>query len=279
MTEIALRKMASISSAATASLEEIIYAILSITPSTLGLLESTYYPGDNQITTDEIAAVARVMEKHDLEPENTRVRKSKDGDKIVYDILQASAQTNTMLETRLKGSAIPIKVLQQSSGGKRIDDATIQLVRGDHSHEMLKICGHLTKAIRYSANDTQTCYLMDYLESFTTGSLEAYRRSMKHWVEDQNPRVESIFGFVEPYRDPYGVRCEWRGVVSIADPTETAKLATLVNSSTKFIQMLPWAVPNVNNGKGPFEKTEFQPPHFSIVHGQSLSLEYLKLRF
>jgi dipeptidyl-peptidase-3 len=197
------------------------------------------------------------MENHGLEPEKTRVRKSKDGNKIVYDILQASAQTNTMLETRLKGSAIHTKVLQHNGGSQHLTDATIQVVRGDHSQEMSNICDHLTKAIRFSANKTQTRYFMNYLESFTTGSLEAYRRSMKHWVKDYNPRVESIFGFFEPYRDPYGVRREWRGVVSIADSVETAKLATLVNSSTKFIQTLPWAVSNVNNGKGPFEKVEF----------------------
>ncbi|PCG94241.1 Dipeptidyl-peptidase 3 [Penicillium occitanis (nom. inval.)] len=33
----------------------------------------TCYPGDIEIATDEIAAVARAMEKHGLEPENIRV--------------------------------------------------------------------------------------------------------------------------------------------------------------------------------------------------------------
>jgi dipeptidyl-peptidase III len=272
MSESALRKMASISSTATAALEKVIVAMLSTHPSTLGLSESAYYPGDVEITRDEIAAVARVMEKHAVEPENTRLRKGMRGNTVVYNILQASAQTNDLLESQLRGSAIPINVLQQGSGGQDVNDTTIRIVRGDHSEEMSKICEHLTKALRFSANDTQTRCIMEYLESFKTGSLEAYRRSMKHWVEDYNPRVESIFGFVEPYRDPYGVRCEWRGIVSITDPEETAKLATLVNSSTKFIQELPWAVPGVNNGTGPFEKFEFQAPHFSIVHGELLSL-------
>lgn len=74
---------------------------------------------------------------------------------------------------------------------------------------------------------------------------------MKRGIEDYNLRVE----------------CEWRGVISIADPQQSAKLTALVNSSTKFVRSLPWAVPNVNNGKGPFEKLEFQAPNFSIVHG------------
>jgi dipeptidyl-peptidase III len=72
---------------------------------------------------------------------------------------------------------------------------------------------------------------------------------------------------IEPYRDPYGVRCEWRGVISVADPEETAKLTTLVKDSTKFIRTLPWAVPGINDGKGPFEKNEFRAPDFSVVYG------------
>lgn len=249
-----------------AALEKVIDPMLSTTPTTLGLSDSTYYLGDEKMTRDEIASLAHVMENHALEPENTRVRKSMNGNKAVYDILVASAQTNSTLGDQLKGTAILINFLS-SGGNDRLNEATIRLERGDHSREMSKICENLLKAIRFAANDTQARYIMDYIDSFTSGSLEAYRRSMKRWVEDHNPRVESIFGFVEPYRDPYGVRCEWRAVVSIADPQQTAKLTALVDSSADFIRTLPWAVSNVNDGKGPFEKVDFQAPHFSIVHG------------
>lgn len=43
------------------------------------------------------------MEKSALEAENTRVRKSMDGKLAVYEVLQASAQTNDALEDHLKG--------------------------------------------------------------------------------------------------------------------------------------------------------------------------------
>ncbi|PLB54821.1 dipeptidyl peptidase III [Aspergillus steynii IBT 23096] len=262
-----LRSMASISQAATNALDKVIEPMISATPSVLGLSDSAYYLGDAKFTSDEIADVSRVMEEHAVEPENTRIRKSVNGDKTVYDILQASVKTNAEMKDHLKGSDIPMEHLQLSSeDGVEKGNDVIRLERGDHSEEMSRICDSVTKAMRFSSNDTQARYIQDYIESFTTGSLQAYRSCMKRWVEDYNPRVESIFGFVEPYRDPYGVRCEWRGVVSIADPQETAKLTALVNSSTKLIRTLPWAVPDVNDGKGPFEKSEFQAPHFSIVH-------------
>ncbi|KAJ2971703.1 hypothetical protein NUW58_g9342 [Xylaria curta] len=257
-----LRKMAGISQAATTALEAVVEPMLSLTPSALTLSESTYYLGNAGVTFDEIAGIARAMQLNDLEPENTRVHKSIEKDKTVYQVLQASAQSNDELQDYIKGSAIPIDVLQQDSEL----NGTVRLVRGDHSTEMTKICGHLLQAVRFAANDTQARFILDYLESFTSGSLEAYRRSMKNWVQDLYPRVESILGFIEPYRDPYGVRCEWRGVISIADPQETAKLTTLVKDSTKFIRTLPWAVPGDNDGKGPFEKDEFRAPGFSVVH-------------
>lgn len=262
-----LGKMASISQAATTALGAVIRPMMSPTPTALTLSESTYYLGDAEIAFNEIAAIAHVMQLNSLEPENTRVHKSTDSIKTTYQVLQASAQSNAELWNHLKGSAVPIGVLRQGSAETPLD-GVVELVRCDHSAEMTKICEHLLQAVRYAANDTQDRFISDYLESFTTGSLEAYRRPMKNWVQDSYPRVESILGFVAPYRDPYGVRCEWRGVFSVVDPEETAKLATLVQYSTKFIRTLPWAVPGINDGKGPFEKNEFRAPDFSVVRGE-----------
>ncbi|KAI0868251.1 dipeptidyl peptidase III [Hypoxylon argillaceum] len=260
-----LHKMASISEAATAAFQTVIQPMLSLTPAALTLSESAYYLGDTKIAVDEIAAIARAMQLNDLEPENTRINKSTANPGASYQVLQASVHSNDEFQNHAKGSAVPINVLQQGGEDSQLD-GDVRLLRGDHSAEMTKICEHLLQAVRYSANDTQTRFILDYLESFTSGSLEAYRRSMKNWVQDVYPKVESILGFVEPYRDPYGVRCEWRGIISIADADETAKLTTLVKDSNKFIRTLPWAVPGNNDGKGPFEKTEFRAPSFSVVH-------------
>ncbi|PON27672.1 dipeptidyl-peptidase 3 [Trichoderma gamsii] len=104
-----------------------------------------------------------------------------------------------------------------------------------------------------------------YIESFETGSLDAYRKSQRLWVRDKAPRVENIFGFVEPYRDPQGVRAEFEALVAIADDKETLLLTKLVDNSARFIRWLPWATPK-NDGKGPFEKSLFEPPDCSSIH-------------
>lgn len=90
------------------------------------------------------------------------------------------------------------------------------------------------------------------------------------WITDKQPRVENIFGFVEPYRDPSGTRADFEGLVAISDPNETKLLTQLVVHSAKFIRRLPWVdgKSTENDGKGPFEKALFEPPDFSSIHGR-----------
>lgn len=252
----ALRKIASISPKATTALEKIIDPFLSTPPFSLGFpdenSQSNYYPGEERITHEDIATLAKVMEKYSIEPENTRVRKFMDGSKLTFAILQASAETTNTINQLYENGL----------------EAMIHIERGDHASEMSKICSALTEAVKYAANLEQTTLLSDYVKSFSTGNLDVYRKSQKTWVTDISPRVENILGFVEPYRDPYGVRAEWEGAVCISDPDETRKLKALVDCSTKFIRTLPWAVPDDNDGKGPFEASLFQAPDFAIVHGR-----------
>lgn len=237
-------------------MEKIIDPMLSVPPYSLGFPDeknqSAYYPGEERISKDDVAAIARVMEKHSIEPENTRVRKVVDGTKLTFEILQASAETGPKSEN-LDGDGL---------------EAIVRVQRGDHAAEMSKICSALNEAIKYTANDKQKALLSELIDSFSTGSLEAYRRAQKIWVTDISPRVDHVLGFVEPYRDPYGVRAEWEGVACITDPEETRRLKAFVDGSSEFILRLPWAVPGENDGKGPFEKSRFEAPDFTITHGK-----------
>ncbi|UQC90711.1 dipeptidyl-peptidase 3 [Colletotrichum lupini] len=112
--------------------------------------------------------------------------------------------------------------------------SSVKLVMGDHAAELEKI-------------------------------LAKYRESLRNWVKDKAPEIENIFGFVEPYRDPHGIRAEFEGLVAIADAAETRKLTRLNENSTQFIRKLPWASPE-NDGKGVFEKSLFDPPDLSSIH-------------
>ncbi|KAH8813356.1 peptidase family M49-domain-containing protein [Xylogone sp. PMI_703] len=230
--------------------------MLSIPPFSLGYpgiaSQSAYYPSEIPITAGEIDIVSRALEERSIYPENTRIRKTNPQGAIVYDILQASVDTDTE----------PLQFQLENSTN------IIRIIRGDHSKELQEICNALNEASKYAANDTQRKFLSEYIASFRTGSLHDYRDSQRTWISDKSPHVENIFGFVEPYRDPSGIRSEFEGLVAISHPEETNLLRKLVGKSATFIRRLPWATgnPTDNDGKGPFEKSLFEPPDFTSIH-------------
>lgn len=236
-------------------------ALLAPVPSGLGfpseVAQSSYYPGNLRISRQEIVAVSNVLESESIYAENTRIRKCMSGNTVSYDVLQASVAVDTDEPRRLQTRRL------ESEG------ISIRIIRGDHSEELKRICECLKKAQKYAGNPLQERFLSEYMESFTTGEIEAYKSSQRTWIKDFQPSVETVLGFVEPYRDPFGVRAEFEGLVGIVHRGETEVLTTLVENSTKFIQRLPWAIDATeNNGKGPFEKELFENPDFTSLHSE-----------
>jgi dipeptidyl-peptidase-3 len=235
----------------------VIGSIFDIPPYAIGYPDdrnqSGYYLGE-QITRDEIAQVSQVLEKHRIEPENTRMRKLREGSGLVFEVLQASVQCDSS-QRDLEAPEL---------------DAKVRLVRGDHTQDLSKVCSALQQAIKYASNKHQETFLCELLKSFQTGSLNAYREALKAWLLDAAPKIETILGFVEPIRDPHGVRAEWEGIITISDEDASAKLKDLVRNSTKYVRTLPWAVEGVNDGKGPFEPARFEAPELTVVHGKTL---------
>lgn len=250
---LVLQQFAARSDKLTSLYADISTSINATPPSILGFpsasAQSSYYPkGD--IQEPDAAKVSKVLEQAHIFPENTRLQKRDDG--AGFDVLIASVETN---------DAVALQTPE--------NETHVTLIKGDHSSDLEKICSELAMAIQYAANDFQKDFLDAYIESFRTGSLDTYRTSLRAWVKDKAPRVENIFGFVEPYRDPYGIRAEFEGLVAIADDEETKLLTRLVENSSTFIRRLPWATSG-NDGKGPFEKTLFDPPDFSSIHSKSI---------
>ena len=201
------------------------------------------------MTREEIDRVSKILGEKSIFPENTRISKSSHSNRNHYDVLQAAVDHKPPVE-------LPVAESRD----------TINLVIGDHSAELERVCESLEAAREYVARFPQRQILEQYLKSFRTGDMEAYRESQRLWVKDIKPSVEAIFGFVEPYRDPYGIRAEFEGVVAIVDVEETEVLSRLVKSSDKYIRQLPWAQnATENNGKGPFEKEMFEPPDFTSL--------------
>jgi dipeptidyl-peptidase-3 len=265
MSREALKKLASVTTQSAALYEEIADAMVDVPPYSLGFpsgkTQSAYYPGEHPMSSEDVRMVSQILEKNGIYPENTRIQKVKNGDHCIFEVLQASID----LCTSPREFIIPAS------------KSVIRLVSGDHCEELTRVCESLREAKKFAANEIQVKFLSQYVESFETGSLNAYRDSQRTWVRDISPRVENIFGFVEPYRDPNGTRAEFEGLVAISEPEETKVLKTLVENSATFIRRLPWAEgATENNGKGLFEKALFEPPDFTSIHSKSDVRTYTK---
>ncbi|KAL8738204.1 MAG: hypothetical protein Q9181_000975 [Wetmoreana brouardii] len=209
---------------------------------------STYYPDSPDITQDEIEQVSAFMAEKKLLPENTRLRKTKDGS---YQLLIASGLGKPPLEG---GDAGPETVfnLTGSLSGK-----TLELVFGDYIEEMAKIALHIKKAGLSAANDTQKQMMDHYAKSFGSGSLNEFKESQKLWVKDIGPMVETNIGFIETYRDPANVRGEWEGLVAMVNKERTEAFQKLVEAAPGMITKLPWS--------SDFEKDKFSAPDFTSL--------------
>lgn len=219
----------------------------------LGFLEdghmTTYYPDSPDILKTEIEAVADWMAAKGLLPENTRLRKNKDGS---FDLLIASAVTSMPAEGSDAGKESTYVLEDGPLKGK-----TINLVFGDHSKEMALIAAECKAAAEFGENQTQKDMYLAYESAFTTGSMNKFKDSQRFWIKDKGPMVESDLGFVETYRDPAGIRGEWEGFASIVNLERTRAFGELVNAAPGLIPLLPW-------GKD-FEKDTFLSPDFTSL--------------
>ena len=259
MSESALRKLSQCSEIASSLYEKMERPLRASLPLALGfpseVAQSSYYPGELRISREEVRDVSNILTKLGVDPENTRLQKSIVGQKSCFDVLQSSVEEDSHPQ-----------VIYDDSG------LLIRLVRGDHKSELSLVCHYLEHAKDSAANPIQKSVMAKYQQSFTTGDMESYRNSQRDWVKDIMPPVEVFFGFIEPYRDPFGVRAEFEGLVGIVNEQETQKLTALVNNSSIFIRRLPWAESQTeNDGKGPFEKEMLESPDFTSLHSRCLS--------
>ena len=139
-------------------------------------------------------------------PENTRLKKTADEN---FQMLIASAVTPSEGDL---GKETKFIMEDGLLAGK-----TIELFYEDYGVEMGAITKEIRAAAENATNSTQKKMHEAYAQSFRDGSLKAFKESQKFWIKDKGPIVESNIGFIEPYRDPAGIRGEWEGFAAVVN--------------------------------------------------------------
>ncbi|ODH21040.1 hypothetical protein ACO22_05723 [Paracoccidioides brasiliensis] len=148
------------------------------------ITQGAYFLSNQQVAREEIGGVSKLLGENEIYQENTRW-------------LQAGISYSSSFSRR--------KLEYSTTSASQLG--------GDNAAKVEEMCACLEEAKSYAANPPYEQAIERDIQSFATGRTEAYRDSQELCVKDMKPAVETILRFVEPYRDPYGVRAEFEGLV------------------------------------------------------------------
>ncbi|NLV53125.1 MAG: dihydrofolate reductase [Bacteroidales bacterium] len=98
------------------------------------------------------------------------------------------------------------------------------------------------KLARPFAEDEQQQKVIDLLISYyETGNLDTFDQYSIAWVENTEPLIDFINGFIECYGDPLGLKCSWESLVNFKDLEATKRTETLSANAQWFEDNSPVA--------------------------------------
>eukprot|EP00493_Phyllostaurus_siculus_P025946 UN26291 len=139
----------------------------------------------------------------------------------------------------------------------KFEDCDITVESGDLHRFMKGVVDNVHTAKDYCSGRREWAMLDGYEKSFRGGSIDDHKEGSKHWVTNKGPNVETYIGFIESYRDPFGVRGEWEGFTAVVNKEVSLMFQDLVDNAPKFLTQLPWL--------NEFEKDKFLRPDFTSL--------------
>ena len=115
------------------------------------------------------------------------------------------------------------------------------VIDGLYGAAIKKIVENL-KLARPFAEDEQQQKVIDLLISYyETGDLKTFDQYSIAWVENTEPLVDFVNGFIECYGDPLGLKCSWESIVNFKDVEATKRTETLSANAQWFEDHSPVA--------------------------------------
>ncbi|MDR2084712.1 MAG: dipeptidyl peptidase 3 [Bacteroidales bacterium] len=94
---------------------------------------------------------------------------------------------------------------------------------GLYDQAIIKIIENLEKAAKLAETPTQQEEIGKLIEYYKTGNLITWDEYNVIWVQNTEPCVDYVNGFIETYGDPLGIKATWESVVNFKDMDATAK--------------------------------------------------------
>lgn len=102
-----------------------------------------------------------------------------------------------------------------------------------------KVTAELEAALAYAPESSREG-LREFIRYLRTGEPDAFRRHSELWVQDREPPVDYVAGFVEVYDDPLGRRGTFEVMVMVEDRAAGQAVRALGQDAAWFEQRMPW---------------------------------------
>lgn len=123
--------------------------------------------------------------------------------------------------------------LVKGADGKIYEDRWT--TQGKYGKTLTKIVEYLRLARPY-AEDAKQQEVIDKLVSYyETGCLKTFDEYSIAWVENTEPLVDFVNGFIESYGDPLGIKNSWESIVNFKD-LEATKRTTILSDSAQWFE-------------------------------------------
>jgi len=107
-------------------------------------------------------------------------------------------------------------------------------IGGKYSDKIEKIVANLKLARPYAEDELQQKIIDKLIEYYTEGNLKTFDEYSILWVQNTEPLIDFVNGFIECYGDPLGLKCSWESIVNFKDLEATKRTETLSNNAQWF---------------------------------------------
>lgn len=105
---------------------------------------------------------------------------------------------------------------------------------GKYGNALKKIVENLKLARPYAEDSKQQDVIDKLVKFYETGDLKTFDEYSIAWVENTEPLVDFVNGFIECYGDPLGLKCSWESIVNFKDLEATKRTETLSKNAQWF---------------------------------------------
>ena len=105
---------------------------------------------------------------------------------------------------------------------------------GLYGEAICRIVENLKLARPYAEDEQQQAVIDKLIEYYETGNLETFDQYSILWVENTEPLVDFVNGFIECYGDPLGLKCSWESIVNFKDLEATKRTECLSSNAQWF---------------------------------------------